>query len=305
MSAGRGTAVAIALIGAAFVAAGCGVGPGADVGEVSLTVTRDYGAQRVRPSTIDEAAESDTVMRLLERNAEISTRYGGGFVQSIDGLAEAADGGRRYDWFFYVNGVESPVGAADFPLHGGEAIWWDYRDWAAASRVPAVVGAWPQPFTGGYEGERHPVEIQCEGGGVACDRVRVRLEGVGVKTVAAGSNDAIRLLVGPWARLRADPSAAQLEEGPATSGVFVDFVRKGGGYRLKGLDERGKPARDFGPAAGLVAATRRYDAPPVWLVTGTNAEGMGAAVGLLDTADLRDHYTVATAGGEETPLPVR
>jgi len=305
MSIRRGTAVAIALIGAALATAGCGIGPGADVGEVSLTVTRDYGSRQIRPSTTDEATESDTVMRLLERNAEISTRYGGGFVQSIDGLAEAVDGGRRYDWFFYVNGVESPVGAADFPLHGGEAIWWDYRDWAAASRVPAVVGAWPQPFTGGYEGERHSVEIECEGAGAVCDEVRRRLESVGVKTAATGSNDAIRVLVGPWARLRSDPAAAQLGGGPATSGVFADFVREGGGYRLKGLDERGEAVRDFGPAAGLVAATRRYEAPPVWLITGTNADGVRAAAALLDAEGLRDRYSVATDGEGETPLPVR
>lgn len=305
MSVRRSTAVAIALAGAALAAAGCGIGPGADVGEVSLTVTRDYGSRQVRPSTTDKATESDTVMRLLERNAEISTRYGGGFVQSIDHLSETVGGGRSYDWFFYVNGVESPVGAADFPLHGGEAIWWDYRDWEAASRVPAVVGSWPQPFTGGYEGERHPVAIECEGGAVVCDEVRGRLAGVGVKTAAPGREDAIRVLVGPWARLREDPAAAQLERGPATSGVFADFVRTGAAYRLEGLDERGDAVRGFGAAAGLVAATRRYEAPPVWLITGTSAEGVRAAAGLLDAADLRDRYAVATEGGEETPLPVR
>lgn len=301
----RSTAVASALLGAALVAAGCGIGPGADVGEVSLAVTRDYGSQQVRPPTSDEARESDTVMRLLERNAEISTRYGGGFVQSIEGLSETVSGGRSYDWFFYVNGVESPVGAADFSLHGGEAIWWDYRDWGSAPRVPAVVGAWPQPFIGGYEGERHSVVLECEGGGAACNEVRRRLEGVGVKTVAAGANDAIRVLVGPWARLRNDPSAAQLERGPATSGVFVDFPREGAAYHLQGLDERGEPARDFGPIAGLLAATRRYEAPPVWLVTGTSADGVLAAARLLDAADLRDRYAVATEGDEETPLPIR
>ena len=86
-------------------------------------------------------------MRVLDRNAEIETRYGGGFVQSIDGLAAVEEAGAGpSDWFFYVNGVESEIGAADYPLHGGERIWWDYRDWGAAMRVPAVVGSWPEPF---------------------------------------------------------------------------------------------------------------------------------------------------------------
>ena len=302
----RGTAVAIALLGAALAAAGCGLGPGEEVGEVSLTVTRDYGAEPVQPPASEAASESDTVMRVLEREAEISTRYGGGFVKSIDGVSEAVQGGRRYDWFFYVNGVESPVGAADFPLRGGEAIWWDYRDWMAASRVPAVVGSWPEPFAGGYEGERHPVSVECRGAAPACGTVRERLEQAGATLVAGSPEDAIRVLVGPWARLRSDPAAAQLEHGPQTSGVFADFASGGGGgFSLHGLDEAGEPARDFGPEAGLVAATRRYEAPPVWLVSSATVAGVQAAAGLLDSADLRDHYAVATEGGKETPLPIR
>jgi hypothetical protein len=302
----RRTAAAIALLGVALVAAGCGIGPGADVGEVSLTVTRDYGAEAVQPPLKDEATEADTVMRVLDRNAEISTRYGGGFVSSIDGLAEATGGGGRFDWFFYVNGVESPIGAADFELHGGEAIWWDYRDWSAAERVPAAVGSWPRPLLGGYEGKAHPVTIECMGGGPACSAVRRKLGRAGVTPARGEPRGAIRVLVGPWARVREDPAAAQLSRGPQSSGVFAEFAtRPGGGYRLEGLDEGGAPARRFGPGAGLVAATRRYEAPPVWLVTGATAGGALAAAGLLDAAHLRDHYAVATEGGVEAPLPLR
>lgn len=305
-AAGRGTAVAIALLlGAALATAGCGFGSGPGVGEVSLTVTRDYGAGRVSPLAREEAAEADTVMRVLESNAEISTSYGGGFVRSIDGVAETARDGHRYDWFFYVDGVESPVGAADFALYDGAAIWWDYRDWSAASRVPAVVGSWPRPLAGGYEGEQRPVALECRGGGAACVAVRRRLGGAGIAPAEGSPEDAIRVLVGPWARLRDDPAAAQLEGGPQASGVFADFVRRSGGFRLQGLGEGGETARDFGPDAGLVAATRRYDAPPVWLVTGATARGALAASGLLDAAHLRDHYAVATEGGQEEALPIR
>ncbi|HSS04962.1 MAG TPA: DUF4430 domain-containing protein [Solirubrobacterales bacterium] len=301
----RGTAVAIALSLAALAAAGCGFGPGEGVGEVSLTVTRDYGAEPVLQPVTGEASESDTVMRVLERDADISTRYGGGFVQSIDGLEAEERFDRSFDWFFYVNGVESPVGAADYSLHGGEAIWWDYRDWSAAQRVPAVVGSWPQPFLDGYEGERRPVAVDCLGSGGACNAVRASLAAAGA-TVAAGSpQHAIRVLVGPWARLREDAAAMQIEDGPQTSGVFAGFERRGAGLRLVGLGVDGKSAQVFGPGAGLVAATRRYEAPPTWVVTGVGDAGVRAAAGLLDTADLRDHYAVAAEGGKETPLPVQ
>lgn len=302
----RSVAVAIALLlGAVVATAGCGVGPGDEVGEVSLTVTRDYGAEAVMPVATDEASESDSVMRVLDREAEIETRFGGGFVSSIEELAETSQDGRRYSWFFFVNGVESPVGAADFALHGGEAIWWDYRDWSAASRAPAVVGSWPQPFVGGFEGETHPVTLECRGGGVACAAVRRALGEAGVAVAEGSPEAALRVLVGPWGRLRDDPGAAQLEAGPRASGVFADFVQQGdGGYVLEALDEDGEPRRKFGPSAGLVAATRRYDAPPVWLVSGATARGALAAAGLLSAPYLRDHYAVATEGGKEMALPL-
>lgn len=310
----RRPAVAIALFAAALATAGCGIGPGAGVGRVSLTVTRDFGANRVVGPAPEVASESDTAMRQLERNTDISTRYGGRFVQSIGGVAAATHVSGRYDWFFYVNGVESPVGAADYALHGGDSVWWDYRNWSAAESVPAVVGSWPQPFRDGYEGRRHPVAVECLGGGAACGEVRARLETAGASltqvpggpsSAAKGaSGEALRVLVGPWAQLREDPAAAQLEAGPQTSGVFADFTRAGAAYRLHGLDERGREAEAFGAKAGLVAATRRYEAPPVWLVTGATQRGVVAAARLLDAADLRDHYAVAVEGERDTSLPV-
>jgi hypothetical protein len=309
LSTSRATAVAIALLLAALAAAGCGLGPGKGVGDVSLTVTRNYGSRQVLEPQSDAATESDTVMRVLDRDAEISTRYGGGFVQSIEGLEaeEGADG--PLDWFFYVNGVESTVGAADYPLRGGDAIWWDYRNWGAAMRVPAVVGSWPQPFTGGYDGRRRPVAVECLGGGEACGLVRQRLEDAGV-AIAAGSPDgAIRVLVGPWGRLRRDPAAAQIEKGPQVSGVFARFSPRGPagapGCRLEALDESGHTQSRIGAGAGLVAATRRYEAPPTWLVTGCDRAGVARAAELLDEADLREHYAVlAEADGGVVPLPV-
>lgn len=302
---GPGTAVAVALLFAALATAGCGLGPGSGVKDAELTVTRDYGTVPVLHRQLGDLTEADTVIRALERNVDITTRYGGGFVQSIDGLEaeESADG--SFDWFFYVNGVESTIGAADYSLHGGESIWWDYRDWDAAMRVPAVVGSWPQPFLGGYDGKQRPVAVECLGGGSACGEVDERLAGAGVDVSSRPPGGAIRVLVGPWSRVRSDPAAAQVERGPQASGVFADFHRERNGYRLAGLDEGGDIAVDFGPDSGLVAATRRYEEQPVWIVTGASGAGVRAAAGLLDANDLRDHYAVAVDGGKETPLPLR
>jgi hypothetical protein len=302
----RGKAAASTLLtAAALVAAGCGLGPGADVGSVDLRVTRDYGARTMLDRDLAEVSESDTVMRVLEGSADVSTRYGGGFVQSIDGLEARERFGRSQDWFFYVNRVESPIGAADYSLHGDETVWWDYHDWSEAMRVPAVVGAWPQPFLDGYEGHRHPVVVECVGGGPACPEVGGRLGREGVSLSLGRPDGAIRVLVGPWARVREDPAAAQVEDGPRASGVFAGVRNGAGGYVLEGLDEDGEVRREFGRDAGLVAAVRHGEAPPVWLVTGTSETGVEAAAATLGGDRLRDRFAVAVEGGEEAPLPLR
>jgi hypothetical protein len=301
----RGIAAAIALFVGALAAAGCGLGPGKDLGGVRLTVTRDYGRTPLLERQVGGVTESDTVMRLLERNAEVTTRYGGGFVQSIEGLEAQERFGRSSDWFFYVDGVESTVGAADYSLRGGESVWWDYRDWRAAISVPAVVGSWPQPFAGGHGGRRRPVVVECLGGGAACATVRSRLRAAGASPTAGSPPEAIRVLVGPWRRVRDDPAAAQIESGPQRSGVFAEFDRAGRGYAMRGLGEDGEVAASFGPGAGLVAATRRAEAPPVWVVTGVDARGVAEAAALLDATHLRDRYAVAVEAGREERLPLR
>lgn len=296
----RGMAVAIALLLAALAAAGCGLGPGAEVGSVELTVTREFGTVPVLQRSL-EAKESDTVMRALEANADVETRYGGGFVHSIGGVAEGTHGGDPYDWFFFVDGVESPVGSADVALKGDERVWWDYRDWAATNHVPAVVGSWPAPFTDGVAGNRYPVVVECDGGGDACDVARGALEAEGVKLSSGSPKGAIRMLVGPWSRLRSDPTARLIEEGPAESGVYAEFK----GDDLVALDESGNAAQDLGPGGGLVAATSRYGGPPVWLVTGGTVAAVRAAANALDPELLRDHYAIAWKKPLFYPLPLR
>ena len=106
--------LALALLGVALVllAAGCGLGSGEGAREVSVTVTRDFGERKVGSAHESETKGSETVMRFLQRRFDVRTRYGGGFVQAIDGLTGGYQGGRPVDWFYYVNGIEASKGAA-------------------------------------------------------------------------------------------------------------------------------------------------------------------------------------------------
>ena len=321
-------AVATALLLAALAAAGCGLGAGADVGDVQLTVTREFGAVPVLDRSL-AARESDSVMRLLEGEADVETRYGGGFVHAIDGVAEEQRGGDPYDWFFYVDGVEAQIGAAEYQLKGGERVWWDYRNWRATNHVPAVVGSWPAPFADETGGRGNPVVVECaepsRGSFVrdgrtkepqVCAATRQALESEGVEVASGSPEKAIRVMVGTWDRLRSDPTARLIEDGPAESGVYADFQvgvrplssigrqRTNAGVELVGLDEAGEPAPTFAPDTGLIAATSRYGGPPVWVVTGATPAAVREAAEALDAEHLRDHYAVAIENGKSTPLPL-
>jgi hypothetical protein len=98
-----------------------------------------------------------TAMQALDRVAEVKTRYGGRFVQSVDGLD--GDITRRRDWFYFVNGIEADIGAAEYRLHDGDVEWWDFRSWKKRMREPVVVGAFPEPFLHGFGGETHPTLV--------------------------------------------------------------------------------------------------------------------------------------------------
>ena len=290
----------------AVAAAGCGLGPGDESeGEATLTVTRDYGNEVLVEASEEDPPGSETVIRFLDREAEITTRYGGGFVQSIEGVSGEIRDGRNFDWFFYVNGIESPIGSADAEVHGGDRIWWDHRDWTDAMRAPAVVGSWPEPFLQASAGDdRVPVRVECEAAVGTCEEAADRLADEGVDASVSepapeADESGPRLLVGPWDALRDDAAAGQLDDGPATSGVFARFERTGGdAFELALLDERAQTARELGPGSGLVAALRAGESPPTWIVTGTDERGVEAAVGLLEADDLASRYAVATDPGD-------
>lgn len=303
---------AAALLAAAI--AGCGVGAGeSDQGTATLTVTRDHGAERLLEAEVSDPTASETVVRFLDREAEIETSYGGNFVDSIAGIEGGVEAGRSEDWFFYVNGYWSPVGAGEARVRAGDRIWWDYRDWTDAYRVSAVVGSFPEPFLNGFEGERFPTEVICFDAGPVCDRVGERLSEVGVEApvLAAGERGSdpertLRVLVGVWDRLRGDPAAVMLSKGPAQSGVYAVPARCGDGWGLSLRDER---ARETGllAEAGWVAAVRVGEQQPSWIVSAGDDDELAQAAELLDPETLADHYAIATGGDGserlELPLP--
>jgi hypothetical protein len=209
----------VALLLALCAFAGCGEEPAGN-GQATLWVTRDRGNEVILEESVPAGISA---IEALRREAEVETRHGGRFVQAIDGIE--GDLGEQRDWFYYVNGYEADISAADYELHDGDVLWFDYRSWAEEMRVPVVVGAFPEPFVHGYGGKRRPaivvgtkdrlagrlaelVGARMNGGGDGANRI-VLVAGAGIRgELSGGAGDPVTFYVGRQAaeRLLSDPS---------------------------------------------------------------------------------------------------
>ena len=71
------------MLSVAIGCAGCGFGPGVAAKGVDIRVTENFGTQKLGDAS--DSKVSGTVMQALQRSFKVSTAYGGGFVESIDG----------------------------------------------------------------------------------------------------------------------------------------------------------------------------------------------------------------------------
>jgi hypothetical protein len=289
-----------------LVAAGCAPGPRAERRDAraEVRVTRDFGQEDVAAARAEKVQPGETVLRLLQSSQRVKTSDEGRSVQAIGSVAGEGPGGRR-DWFSYVNGVEVAPMTVERVVAPGDIVQWDFRRRDVAMRVPAIVGAFPEPFRNGIDGKRIPARVECEDDrGPACDEVKRRLEAQGVIATQAPFGTAAgpkvgRIVVAAWPRARTLRTAAVLDRGPGESGVFARFGPDGRRLELLGAD--GVPVRAAPAGTGLVAATRQPNGELLWLVTGGDARGVEAAARALDPAVLRDAFAVAV----EPPGPVR
>jgi hypothetical protein len=254
----------LALIAFAAALGGCGASTERGPGPVVVTTTRDFGEQPVT-----------RIARVSGGEAAAKVAPGGGSV--------------------FVNGTA--VDPANAKVYGGDRVWVDRH--GSAFRVPAVVGSFPEPFRSGSGGKRFPVRIECARvGGAACRTARDRLVAAGVGTAAiAGTGgtagqEVLRVVVGPWRAIRADPALAQLDAGPRISGVFARPAPDAGSIAL--LGPAGETVRTLRLGDGLVAATRVGDQQPTWAVTGVDDAGSLAAARALSARVLRDRFAAAT-----------
>jgi Domain of unknown function (DUF4430) len=220
--------LALAALATALVLVGCGEEPTGS-GTAALWVTRDRGE---RVLLVRKVPAGLTAMQALDREADVEKRYGGRFVQSIEGLeGDLAD---RRDWFYFVNGIEADRSATEYRLRDGEILWWDYRSWRGRMRQGVVVGAFPEPFRHGYDGKTHPVAVRYEAGlargARAIGRV-LRANSIAPVSVPAPEGASVFLLERHGAN-EPERFAAALRDESSEAGSAVRFVFAGDALRL-------------------------------------------------------------------------
>ena len=229
--------------------------PGAGLPAATVAVTDDFGGRTVAAGRV---APGESAMTALRTVATVATADGGRFVSGVDGLV----GNRSTrDWFFFVNGIQSDVGATDVMLHPGDRLWWDRRPYSPshAMNVPAVVGAYPEPFVHGWGG-RPPADVEVSG---SVNLARA-LRAAGAHVGSAPSP--WRVLVGSAQRLGRDPAFRR-----ARSGALAEVA----GRRVLVDDGRRLVPRDSATAG-------------VWATAGTSAgDGFTLVIAGIDATAAR------------------
>ncbi|HTW11792.1 MAG TPA: hypothetical protein VME01_03535, partial [Solirubrobacteraceae bacterium] len=155
-----------------------------------------------------------------------------------------------------------------------------------------------------------PTLISCTGNvQSACDTVSASLHHYGVKAaeqvLGTGSgSDSLAVVVGTWNQLKGVIAAELIASGPASSGVYAQFVGSRG-QALELDNPLGDVVKTLHGSAGLIAATSEVSlGQPTWFVTGTDAAGVEAAARAFTAAKLHNHFAVAVSGSRVLPVPL-
>jgi len=257
----------------------------------SLRISQGYGASTLADEKLSSQPNS-SVMDALYRvyPDEIETAYGGSYVKGIASLrAELGGLGKpNKDWFFFVNGIFADTGALDYLPQRGEKLWWDYHPWQMFQATNAVIGCYPEPFVHGYRGKTNPTKIfySAEGKDLA-GQLAEALGTLGVRDVSVmeiseeliEKREGPTIVVGVWEALKQIKSLAELNQGSQKNGTFIHFTDSS----IELLDYIGKKGDEVLTGAGVIAASGKAagDENPLWLISGTDKEGVEKAVKLL------------------------
>ena len=283
---------------------------------VRVVTTRDFGQELIFDETLEVAPDTSAMAALIQV-AEVETTYGGGFVNAINEVRSGYAGSQKSkaDWFFYVNGIQSNVGALDYKLHDGDVQRWDFHDWSFRHFIPAIIDGFPSAFRNGFGGEVRPTLIvyQDNMGRLAekleKDLVQLAVNDVGVRSLGEltdSEKESSNLLL---ICLPDHSLISELNQNWQRLGFFAYFENS----NLVVLDTGGELTAKFGDGTGLIQATQNpwntkgigACENVVWMISGTDEAGVESALDALINRNGEFQYAgaVVVADGKTIRIP--
>ena len=268
---------------------------------VKMTLTKDFGDSEILSENVGIEA-GETGLDGLEKLAEVTYSYSGGFVESINGIKStyAGGNGEKNDWFFYINGMLSPIGAAEYILHPGDKERWDYHYWDSDRKTTAIIADYPEPFLHGFHGTVKATNIvYSEPFRNETNTLKTSLKNHGV-TVSSDSfnelkkNDKINnnlILIDTI-----DNNLIQeLNRNSATLGWFIEYSDE----ELNTFNNYGEKDMVFEHAGFIVASQNPWNQKGnwngenvVWVISGINDEDVTNAVNFLKSNNIENYSSV-------------
>jgi len=312
------TLIAVSLLASATICACSTQSSKTETGTIAVRVvaTQNFGQELMFDETL-EVAPDTSAMAALMQVAEVETAYGGGFVNAINGVRSGYAGSQKTkgDWFFYVNGIQSNVGALDYEMHDGDVQHWDFHSWSFRHFIPAIIDGFPTALRNGFGGRVSPNLIVCpENMKESARKLETELVKLGVNNISLKSfseftvnekESSNLILVG----LPDNDLISELNQNWQRLGFFAYFENG----NLIVIDSSGKITTKYGAGTGLIQATQNPWNPKgigacenvVWLVSGTDEAGLGKALDALIDHHSELQYACAAVivGGRIIEVP--
>lgn len=276
--------------------------------QVTLRITKSFSQQPILH--LSDKTRPLNVIELLKAHTDLKTGFGGGFVNSINGIQSVSKNGETKDWFYYVNGILAPVGAKQYQLHHEDMIWWDFHHWKEGISISALVGAYPHPFLGGYRGKKkktvvaHAEGFQALGQMWAEDLEKHHVDNVQTAELSAMKDftKSYLLLIGAYKDLVKNKQTLKFFENADKLGFFVRFNSEEK-LELRYFD--GKPAKKIDGGATLIAGKVGQNGA-VWIVTGNQSQSIKEISKLFLAASDKTQFGcgIALSKHEIITLPV-
>ncbi len=297
-----------------FILVGCQNPDHGVIQKGKLLITQDFGGQPLENIEV-EFAKGDSVLEIVQQYAQVETAYDGGFVNSINGIGSLYTHQQqkdKKDWFYYINGIQGHIGSDDYLPQSGDVLWWDYRSWEGEVMAQAVIGAYPQPFVGGYHNKNNPTVILYSTGRKDTAQELIHsLKKQGVQQIDAKPLDGQYIakkknkliILGTWEELMQIKELQDIYAHSRQTGLFFQVEKD----HIVALDATRQSMGKY-PKAGIIAATATGfgDPHPIWFITGIDEESVRAALDiLLDQPEVLQGKTGVLIQGEEIiPIPI-